>query len=74
MENHVHLLICDEAGELSIFMKKLGVSYAEYYNKKYDRVGHLFQDIYKRQLKEKGITVRQLERLTGINRGIIQKA
>ena len=25
-------------------------------------------------LKEKGITVRQLERLTGINRGVIQKA
>ena len=25
-------------------------------------------------LKEKGLTVRQLERLTGINRGVIQKA
>ena len=26
------------------------------------------------QLKEKGLTVRQLERLTGINRGVVQKA
>ena len=27
-----------------------------------------------RKLKEEGVTVRQLERLTGINRGVIQKA
>ena len=27
-----------------------------------------------RALKEKGLSVRQLERLTGINRGVIQKA
>ena len=26
------------------------------------------------QLKEKGLTVRQIERLTGINRGVVQKA
>jgi hypothetical protein len=27
-------------------MKKIGVSYSGYYNKKYERVGHLFQDRY----------------------------
>lgn len=32
------------------------------------------RDKFLRQLKRKGLSVRQLERLTGINRGVIQKA
>lgn len=47
MENHVHILIRDVDGKTPLFMKKTGVSYAGYYNKRYDRVGHLFQDRYK---------------------------
>lgn len=47
MENHVHLLLKDPKGITSEFMKKMGISYALYYNKKYDRTGHLFQDRYK---------------------------
>ena len=50
MENHVHLLINDPNESMPLFMKKLGISYASYYNKKYDRVGHLFQDRYKSEL------------------------
>ncbi len=46
MENHVHLLVCDAEHNTPLFMKKIGVSYAYYYNKKYDRTGHLFQDRY----------------------------
>ncbi len=44
MENHVHLLLQDKESDLSLFMKKLGVSYSAYFNKKYERTGHLFQD------------------------------
>ena len=44
MENHVHLLVYDRENHISLFMKKLGVSYSFYFNRKYDRVGHLFQD------------------------------
>ena len=47
MENHVHLLIRDDADMLSVFMKKMGVSYSIYFNKKYERVGHLFQDRFR---------------------------
>lgn len=47
MENHVHLCVRDAAGAVSSFMKKMGISYAQYYNKKYERTGHLFQDRYK---------------------------
>lgn len=50
MENHVHLLLRDENGSTPVFMKKLGVSYAHYYNTKYERTGHLFQDRYKSEL------------------------
>lgn len=46
MENHVHLLIHDPDHHLSTFMKKLGVSYSIYFNQKYGRTGHLFQDRY----------------------------
>ena len=46
MENHVHLLVRDEKGHMSPMMKRLGVSYAHYFNQKYARVGHLFQDRY----------------------------
>lgn len=47
MDNHVHLLIHDADGEIALFMKKLNVSYAGYYNDRYDHVGHLFQGRYK---------------------------
>ena len=46
MENHVHLLLLDEVGKTALLMKKLGVSYSYYFNHKYERVGHLFQDRY----------------------------
>ena len=47
MENHVHLLVHDRCDELPLFMKKLGVSYSAYFNKKFERSGHLFQDRYR---------------------------
>ncbi len=49
MPNHFHLLIKQETPEipLSKFMSKLMTSYSKYFNTKYDRVGHLFQDCYK---------------------------
>lgn len=43
MENHVHLLIRDTEQHASILMKKLGVSYAGYFNRSHGRSGHLFQ-------------------------------
>lgn len=46
MENHVHLLVNDPGCNISKFMQKLGVTYSGYYNRKYDRSGHLFQDRY----------------------------
>ena len=47
MENHVHLLLHDNGTDTALFMKKMGVSYSAFYNGKYERTGHLFQDRYK---------------------------
>lgn len=46
MDNHVHLLICDTEFQTPVLIKKIGVSYSGYYNRKYKRTGHLFQDRY----------------------------
>ena len=46
MDNHVHLLL--NAGDnLSVFIKQIAASYVYYFNRKYDRVGHLFQERYR---------------------------
>ncbi len=47
MENHVHLLLYESQSQIPLLMKKLGVRYSWYYNRKYDRTGHLFQDRYR---------------------------
>ena len=47
MTNHVHLLVKEESDDISTFVKRVGGAYAQYYNLKYERVGHLFQDRFK---------------------------
>ncbi|MCL6573768.1 MAG: transposase [Bacillus sp. (in: Bacteria)] len=47
MGNHIHLLLGEGNEEISVTMKRIGVSYARYYNWKYNTVGHLFQDRFK---------------------------
>jgi REP element-mobilizing transposase RayT len=52
MGNHVHLLLHELKDKTATIMKRVGVSYAKWYNKKYDRVGHVFQDRYKSEAVE----------------------
>ncbi|ABR46973.1 protein of unknown function DUF1568 [Alkaliphilus metalliredigens QYMF] len=52
MNNHVHLLIQEKEAELSKIFKKIGTSYVHYFNWKYERNGHLFQDRYKSEVVE----------------------
>jgi len=47
MGNHVHLLIRENTEPMERFFRKLGASYVYYFNHKYDRVGHLFQDRFR---------------------------
>ena len=46
MSNHVHLLIRVNKEFLSKVMQSLVMRYSIYFNKKYSRVGHVFQDRY----------------------------
>lgn len=50
MDNHLHLIIYDNGNDIALIMKSINVSYAMYFNNKYKRVGHLFQDRYKSQV------------------------
>lgn len=44
MDNHVHLLIRESKEDIGVIMKRIGVRYVAWYNRKYSRCGHLFQD------------------------------
>ncbi len=47
MDNHYHLLLENTLENLSLGMRQLNSSYAKYFNKRYTRVGHLWQGRYK---------------------------
>jgi REP element-mobilizing transposase RayT len=52
MENHVHLLIEETEEPIGQFIKRICGSYVYWYNRKYDRIGHLFQDRFKSEVVE----------------------
>ncbi|HOB11760.1 MAG TPA: transposase [Syntrophomonadaceae bacterium] len=43
MNNHVHLLVHEGKDSISRIMSRIGTSYAWWYNRKYNRIGHVFQ-------------------------------
>lgn len=47
MSNHIHMLIGNATPKISLFIQKLATSYAMYFNRKYERSGHLFQGRFK---------------------------
>ena len=47
MGNHVHLLLQTGTEPLELAMKRISTRFVVWYNAKYERIGHLFQDRYK---------------------------
>lgn len=47
MGNHFHLLVETPLGNLGEFMRHFNISYTSYFNRRYKRVGHLYQGRYK---------------------------
>lgn len=48
MPNHIHLLVKQVKDDgISKFMQKVGIGLSKYFNKKYQRKGHVFQDAFK---------------------------
>ncbi|MCB8814625.1 transposase [Desulfosporosinus shakirovi] len=52
MDNHVHFLLSGEHEKLGKLVKRINTSYVYYFNKKYERIGHLFHDRFKSQAVE----------------------
>lgn len=42
MTNHIHMIVQDEENSISKIIQSLAIRYAMYFNKKYERIGHLF--------------------------------
>lgn len=47
MPNHIHLEIKDKNQKLSQIIHSIATSYANYFNKRYERVGHVFESRFK---------------------------
>ncbi|MGV8907636.1 MAG: transposase [Propionicimonas sp.] len=47
MSNHAHLVLRSGEEPIGTVVKRLGVRYAGWFNRKYGRVGHLFQDRFR---------------------------
>jgi putative transposase len=50
MSNHVHLIIDANGVDISKVMHGINFSYAQYFNRKHKRHGHLFQDRFKSKM------------------------
>src|SRR6056297_2861757 len=50
MGNHLHLLLKTEKEDLGQIFQRIGASYVYWYNRKYDRTGHLFQARFKSEV------------------------
>ncbi len=76
MSNHVHLLIKEGSIALNLLMRRLGSSYVFWYNRKYNRIGYLFQDRYKSETIEDEsyfLTVLRYIHQNPIKAGIIKR-
>jgi REP element-mobilizing transposase RayT len=67
MTNHFHLLLMPTAVSLSETMRRLLTGYAVYFNRKYQRTGHLFQNRYKSILCEEEPYFLELVRYIHLN-------
>jgi REP element-mobilizing transposase RayT len=77
MGNHVHLLLEEGNEVISTTMKRIGVSYASYYNWKYNAVGHLFQDRFKSEKIERDeyfLTVARYIHQNPVKAGLVKKS
>ena len=67
MGNHIHLAIKDNTGSLSPAMQNIGVSFVYWYNHKYKRIGHLFQERFGSEPVEYGENLLRLVRYIHMN-------
>lgn len=68
MPNHFHLLVYQKTPEaMSILIKLITMSYSSYFNKKYGRLGPLFQGTYKAVLIQRDDYLQHISRYIHLN-------
>ncbi|MBI3301593.1 MAG: transposase [Deltaproteobacteria bacterium] len=67
MANHVHLLLETGVVPLAKIMQGLQFTYTRYYNRRYRKVGHLFQGRYQAILVDRDTYLRELVRYVHLN-------
>ncbi len=67
MKNHWHLLAHTPLGNLSEFMRHFNITYTSHYNRRHQRVGHLYQGRYKSFLVEADSYLSQVSRYIHLN-------
>ncbi|MFA5847043.1 MAG: transposase [Thermodesulfovibrionales bacterium] len=67
MSNHVHLLVETPESPISKIMQMLNFTYTQYFNRKYGKVGHLFQGRYKSLLCDRDQYLLNLVRYIHLN-------
>lgn len=67
MGNHYHVVIETVEGNLSQGMRQLNSLYSQYFNRRHDRVGHVFQGRYKAILVHKDSHLLELARYIALN-------
>lgn len=76
MNNHIHLMLSEGIEDVSRVMKRITVSYVHHFNKKYKRVGHLFQDRFRSEVVDQESYILSLVRYihqNPVKAGIVEK-
>src|SRR4030042_1913137 len=67
MSNHYHLLLETPRGNLTAALHDSNTEYTNYFNRRHDRVGHLFQGRYRSILVDKDNYLLELSRYIHLN-------
>jgi REP element-mobilizing transposase RayT len=67
MKNHVHMALQVRDEPLSKLMQTISQRYTYWFNKRYDRAGHVFQGRYKAVLVDKDVYLKELIRYIHLN-------
>lgn len=67
MNNHIHLLVKTTTSPPGRFIGRINARYAKYFNKKYNYIGHLFQDRYHSEIIESDTQMLETSRYIHLN-------
>lgn len=67
MGNHYHLILETPDANISLAVRQLNGVYAQYFNRKYERVGHLFQGRFASKLIQKHTYLLAVSRYVALN-------